>query len=99
MAGIHAAVTRRRPDGSPGPEGWIPQERIGVAQALRAYTVGAAYAAGEEATRGTLSPGKLADVAVLSRDILAIAPEEILETEVVATLLDGKFVYGQETLS
>lgn len=96
IAGIHAAVTRRRPDGSPGPEGWIPQERLSAEEALRAYTVGAAYAGGEEAIKGSLSPGKLADVAVLSRDILAIPPDEILETEVVATLLDGRFVYCQE---
>lgn len=96
IAGIHAAVTRRRPDGSPGPEGWIPQERLSAEEALRAYTVGAAYAGGEEAIKGSLSPGKLADVAVLSRDILAIPPDEILETEVVATLLDGRFVYRQE---
>lgn len=96
IAGIHAAVTRRRPDGSPGPEGWIPQERLSAEEALRAYTIGAAYAGGEEAIKGSLSPGKLADVAVLSRDILAIPPDEILETEVVATLLDGRFVYRQE---
>jgi len=96
IAGIHAAVTRRRADGSPGPEGWIPQERLSAEEALRAYTVGAAYAGGEEAIKGSLSPGKLADVAVLSRDILAIPPDEILETEVVATLLDGRFVYCQE---
>ncbi|RPI51640.1 MAG: amidohydrolase, partial [Chloroflexi bacterium] len=97
LSGIHAAVTPQRPDGSPGPEGWIPQERLSAAEALRAYTVGAAYAGGEEAIKGTLSPGKLADVAVLSRDILTIAPAEILDTEVVATLLDGKFVYRQES--
>ncbi len=96
LAGIHAAVTRRRPDGSPGPEGWIPQERVSAAQALRAYTVGAAFASGEEAIKGSLAPGKFADVAILSRDILAIPAEEILETEVVGTLLDGKFVYRQE---
>jgi hypothetical protein len=96
LAGIHAAVTRRRPDGSPGPEGWIPQERLSAAQALWAYTVGAAYASGEETIKGSLAPGKLADVAVLSRDILAIPPEDILDTEVVATLLDGRFVYRQE---
>jgi hypothetical protein len=96
LAGIHAAVTRRRPDGSPGPDGWIPQERLTAAQAVRAYTLGAAYASGEEAIKGSLAPGKLADAAVLSRDILTIPAEEILETEVVATLLDGQFVYRQE---
>jgi len=93
MKGIHAAVTRRRADGSPGPEGWYPAQRLTVAEAVYAYTAGAAYASGEESIKGTLSPGKLADLVVLSQDIFAIEPMAILETEVVATLFDGEFVY------
>jgi predicted amidohydrolase YtcJ len=96
LTGIHAAVTRRRADGSPGPEGWYPAERLTATEAVYAYTAGAAYASGEEAIKGSLAPGKLADLAVLSRDILAIEPMAILETEVVATLFDGKFVYREE---
>jgi predicted amidohydrolase YtcJ len=93
LVGIHAAVTRRRADGSPGPEGWHPGERITVEEAVRAYTLGAAYASGEEQEKGSITPGKLADLVVLSQDIFAIAPMAILETEVEATILDGRFVY------
>jgi predicted amidohydrolase YtcJ len=93
MKGIHAAVTRRRADGSPGSEGWYPEQRLSVAEAVHAYTAGAAYASGEEAIKGTLSPGKLADLVVLSQDIFTIDPMAILETEVVATMFDGEFVY------
>lgn len=95
MQGIHAAVTRRRADGSPGPEGWYPEQRLTVEEAVRAYTLGAAYASGEEALKGSLTPGKLADLAVLSQNIFEIAPLAILDTEVVATMLDGAFVYAQ----
>jgi len=96
MKGIHAAVTRRRADGSPGPDGWYPEQRLTVAEAVYAYTAGAAYASGEEATKGTLSPGKLADLVVLSQGIFAVDPMAILETEVLATMFDGQFVYLQE---
>ncbi|MEJ2211231.1 MAG: amidohydrolase, partial [Anaerolineae bacterium] len=82
LAGIHAAVTRRRADGSPGPEGWIPGQRLSVAEAVQAYTLGAARASGEERLKGSLVPGKLADLAVLSRDIFEIEPMEILEARV-----------------
>ncbi|MFZ5916852.1 MAG: amidohydrolase [Chloroflexota bacterium] len=98
MKGIHAAVTRRRADGSPGPDGWYPEQRLSVAEAVYAYTAGAAYASGEEAIKGSLSPGKLADLAVLSQDILAVDPMDILHTEVVATMFDGQFVHGGESL-
>jgi predicted amidohydrolase YtcJ len=96
LLGIHAAVTRRRADGSPGPEGWHPEERITVEDAVRAYTSGAAYASGEEQDKGSITPGKLADLVVLSHDIFAIPPMSILETEVEATILDGQFVYVSE---
>ena len=69
LAGIHAAVTRRRADGSPGPEGWRPEQRLSVEQAVRAYTLGAAYAAGRERESGSIQVGKLADLTVLDRDI------------------------------
>lgn len=90
IKGIHAAVTRRRADGSPGPDGWYPEQRLTVAEAVYAYTAGAAYASGEEAIKGTLSPGKLADLVVLSQDIFAIDPMAILETEIVATMFDAE---------
>lgn len=98
MKGIHAAVTRRRADGSPGPDGWYPEQRLTVAEAFYAYTTGAAYASGEEAIKGTLSLGKLADLVVLSQDIFAVDPMAILETEIVATMFDGEFVYSREVV-
>jgi len=94
MKGIHAAVTRRRPDGSPGPDGWYAGQRLTVEEAVHAYTVGCAYASGEEAIKGALAPGKLADLVVLSQDIFTIDPMAIADTEVAATMLDGQFVYA-----
>jgi predicted amidohydrolase YtcJ len=91
--GIHAAVTRRRSDGSPGPEGWYPEQRLTVEEAVRAYTLGAAQAVGLEDRLGSLAPGKLADLVVLDRDIFACDPMEIAETQVLATMIGGKLVY------
>jgi hypothetical protein len=96
MKGIHAAVTRRRADGSPSVEGWYPEQRLSVAETVYAYTAGAAFASGEEAIRGALAPGKLADLVVLSQDIFTIDPMAILDTQVVATMFDGEFVYTGE---
>ena len=98
MAGIHAAVTRRRPDGTPGPDGWYAEQRLTVDEAVYAYTVGAAYASGEEIIKGSLAPGKLADLVVLSQDIFTIDLEAILETDVIGTMVGGEWVYGQERL-
>ena len=94
IQGIHAAVTRMRADGSPGGEGWYPEERLTVAEAVWAYTVGAAYAGGAEDRQGSVTPGKFADLAVLSQDIFTIHPMAILETDVEATLFGGAFVWG-----
>jgi predicted amidohydrolase YtcJ len=93
LAGIHAAVTRRRADGSPGPDGWYPQQRLSVHEAVLAYTVGAAYASYEEDRKGSLTPGKLADLVILDRDIFKIEPMDILHAKVVATIVDGRFVW------
>lgn len=93
LRGIHAAVTRQRPDGSPA-GGWYPEERLTAAEAVAAYTLGAAYASGEESLKGSLVPGKLADVVVLSQDLLAIPPSEILSTRVEHTILGGQVVYS-----
>ncbi len=96
LAGIHAAATRRRADGTPGPQGWHPGERITVEDAVRAYTSGAAYASGEEREKGSITPSKLADLVVLSQDIFLIPAMSIMETEVEATVFDGRFVYRCE---
>jgi predicted amidohydrolase YtcJ len=95
LMGIHAALTRQRASGEPE-GGWYPQERISVAEAVHAYTLGAAYASGEEMAHGSISPGKLADLVVLSGDIFEIPPREILETKVVYTIFDGQIVYERQ---
>jgi predicted amidohydrolase YtcJ len=92
--GIHAAVTRRRADGSPGPEGWYPEQRLTVEEALHAYTLGAAQAVGLKDRLGSLSHGKLADLVVLDQDIFTCEPMAIARTHVVATMIGGRFVYG-----
>ncbi len=91
--GIHAAVTRRRTDGSPQPDGWYPEQRLSVHEAVRGFTLGAAYASYEEQRKGSLTPGKLADLIVLDRDIFTIEPMAIADTQVLATMIDGRFVH------
>lgn len=98
LAGIHAAVTRRRADGYPGRDGWRPEERLTVEEAVRGFTCEAAYASGEENIKGSLVPGKLADLVILSHDIFAIPPMDILHTRVEATFFEGRLVYGVEAL-
>lgn len=93
MAGIHAAVTRRRADGSPGPQGWRPEQKITLEQAVRAYTVGAAYAAGRESELGSIEKGKLADLTVLNGDIYAIDPHEIRNVKPVLVIVGGRVVF------
>jgi predicted amidohydrolase YtcJ len=92
MLGIYAAVTRATLDGK-HPGGWVPEERISVEEALRAYTSGSAHAAFEENEKGTISPGKLADLVVLSEDILEISPARIAEAPVFMTVVAGRVIY------
>lgn len=93
LAGIHAAVTRRRADGAPGPEGWRAGQKLTVEQAVRGYTEGAARAAGREREQGRIARGMLADLTILDRDIFAIDGHEIREVVPVATVVGGRFVY------
>jgi predicted amidohydrolase YtcJ len=92
LDGIKAAVTRQTLDGR-YPNGWIPEQKLTVDEAVRAYTVGSAYAEFAEHAKGSLKPGKLADVVILDRDIYRIDPAQIDKAQVVATILDGKVVY------
>ncbi|HRJ44118.1 MAG TPA: amidohydrolase, partial [Caldilineaceae bacterium] len=94
IQGIHAAVTRCRADGTPGGKGWIPEERLTVEEAVWAYTLGAAYAGGMENEQGSITPGKLADLTILSQDIFSVNPMAILETDVTGTVVGGEFVFG-----
>ena len=93
LEGIYAAVTRRTLDDA-NPDGWIAAERIGVEDALRGYTSGAAYAAFEEHDKGTLTRGRLADLAIIDRDITRIAPETIRDARVAMTIVGGEIVHG-----
>lgn len=92
LPAIHAAVTRDTGDARQA-GGWHPEQRLGVAEAVHAYTAAAAYAEFAEADKGTLTPGKLADFVVLSRDIFTVAPEEIASAEVVLTVCGGRVVW------
>ena len=92
MLGIYAAVTRQDTTGWP-PGGWLPDQRLTRAEALKAFTLDAAYAAFQEHEVGSLEPGKHADFVVLDRDIMQIPAADIFKTRVVATYLDGKKVY------
>jgi hypothetical protein len=90
--GIHAAVTRRRADGTPR-EGWHPEQRLTVAEAVRAYSMGPAEVSGRQADLGSISVGKLADLVVLDRDIFAVDPMAIQEVRPVLTVFGGQVVY------
>lgn len=89
IASFHASVARRLADGTV----FMPEQRMTREEALRSYTLNNAYAAFEEELKGSLTPGKLADIVVLSKDIMTVPEEEILETRVLYTILGGKVVY------
>ncbi|MEN8244555.1 MAG: amidohydrolase [Thermodesulfobacteriota bacterium] len=93
LAGIHAAVTRRRSDGSPE-GGWYPDQCVKVEEAVRAYTRTPAVASGAYHRLGSISPGKHADLIVLDKDIYFVEPDKILDTRVVLTMFDGKIVFS-----
>ncbi|MFQ5845577.1 MAG: amidohydrolase, partial [Planctomycetota bacterium] len=94
--GIHAAVTRQDHRGRP-PGGWLPGQKLGREEALRLFTLDAAYAAFQEQEVGSLEAGKLADFVVLDRDILACPAPELLEARVLRTVVGGETVYGGRT--
>ncbi|MBI4462868.1 MAG: amidohydrolase, partial [Acidobacteria bacterium] len=90
--GLYAAITREFEDGGPA-GGWVPEEKISLADAIRAYTWGSAVAEFEESRKGTLAPGTFADLIVLSQDISRLPPREILRTQVVLTIVGGKVIF------
>jgi predicted amidohydrolase YtcJ len=93
FAGLYAAVTRRRADGSPGSDGWYPSQRISRWQALQAYTLGPALAAGVENHVGKLSPGYFADLLVLEQDPFVCDAGQLKQMRPTATMLGGNWVY------
>jgi predicted amidohydrolase YtcJ len=95
LEGIYAAVTRRTLDDK-NPEGWFPEQKISVEQALRAYTIDAAYSSFDEKIKGSLEKGKLADFVVLNKNIFTIAPEKIQGASVLNTVVGGKVVFEKK---
>ena len=93
LDGFYAAVTRQDRQGNPK-EGWFPDQRMTREEALKSWTLAGAQAAFEENQKGSLVPGKLADLVMLSRDIMRIPPAEILKTRVILTILGGEIVYS-----
>ncbi len=91
LLGIQAAVTRRRLDGYPGPEGWYPTACLTVSEALAAYTLGPAYAAGMDGRLGRLAPGYLADLIVLDGDVFSTPPVAIHRLQVLGAMTGGKW--------
>jgi predicted amidohydrolase YtcJ len=92
LLGFYAAITRQGTDGQP-PGGWAPEQRLTRGEALRAMTLGAAYAAHAERDLGSIEPGKLADYVELSRDIMQVDPRDVLSTTVLRTVVGGRTVY------
>jgi predicted amidohydrolase YtcJ len=92
ILGLYAAVTRRTLDGT-HPEGWVPEQKISLAEALRGYTAGPAYATFDDATRGVLAPGREADVVVLDGNLFRVPPESLDHVRVRYTIVGGKVVY------
>jgi predicted amidohydrolase YtcJ len=98
LLGFYAAVTRQTVSGDP-PGGWTPAERLSREEALRAFTIDAAYAAHTEQDLGSIKIGKLADFVVLSRDIMKVPPADILRTTIVRTIVAGRAVYSAPAAS
>lgn len=92
LPGLYAATARRRADGFP-PGGWYPDQRLTLDEAVAAYTRGAAFASGQERARGTLEPGKLADLVILSEDVFRAPPEALLAATVEGTIVSGSWAY------
>jgi len=93
LQGLYAAVTRATLDGK-NPDGWIPEEKITLPEAVEAYTMGAAFAEFQEKDKGSITPGKLADMVILSDNIFSTKPEAIRNAKVETTIVGGKVVYG-----
>ncbi len=93
LPGIYAAVSRRRPNGKPHPDGWYPEQKLTMPETIHAFTMAAALTSGREARQGSITPGKLADLTLFDRDIFTIPQDKILETKIAGTMVDGVFKY------
>src|SRR2546421_328999 len=92
MLTVYAAVTRATLDGK-NPNGWFPEPKLAVPETVEAYTMGSAYAEFQENEKGSITPGKLADMVLLSGDIFSIPPEKIRDVKVLKTIVGGKIVW------
>lgn len=90
--GIYGAVTRQTLDDK-NPDGWVPEQKISVAEALKAYTVSPPYASFEESLKGSITPGKLADMVIIDQNLFEIAPEKIKDARIMMTIVNGKVAY------
>ena len=95
MLGVYAAVTRATLDGK-NPGGWFPEQKLTVAEALQAYTMGSAYAEFQENEKGAISVGKLADMVIVSDDIFTIEPAKIRDVKILKTFVGGKLIWDAE---
>jgi len=98
MQTVYAAVTRATLDGK-NPGGWFPEQKLTVPEAVEAYTMGSAYAEFQEKEKGSITPGKLADMVLLSDDIFTIAPEKIRDVKVVKTILGGRVIFDRGSVA
>jgi predicted amidohydrolase YtcJ len=92
LLGVYAAVTRATLDDK-NPNGWFPEQKLTVAEAVEAYTMGSAYAEFQEKEKGSITPGKLADMVLISDDIFTIAPAKIRDAKVLKTIVGGRVVW------
>ncbi len=93
LPGIYAAVSRRRVDGTPNEDGWYPEQKLTMAETIHAFTMAAAITSGQEARQGSIAPGKLADLTIFDRDLFTMSQDEILDTTIHGTIVDGEFKY------
>lgn len=96
MRGLYSAVTRKNIESGEPEGGWFPDQCLSIQEAIYCYTTASAYAEFQESVKGSITPGKLADIIILSNDILHAAPEEILTTKVDMTIFDGKIIYKRQ---
>jgi predicted amidohydrolase YtcJ len=94
--GVQTAVTRQTTDGKPE-AGFVPEQRLTVAQAIEGYTLAAAFAGHREKSEGSLEAGKLADLIIVSQNVFEIVPQKLADTKVLTTIVGGKLVYSSET--
>jgi predicted amidohydrolase YtcJ len=92
LLSVYAAVTRATLDGK-NPDGWFPEQKLSVAETIEAYTMGSAYAEFQESEKGSITPGKLADMVLFNEDIFSIAPEKIRDARVLKTFVGGRLIF------